>query len=254
MSPKQVIRQIVQRELTGLSLIESVVNREAPGLVHSGCEHFGTWWAALHYAGIDVRKQQTQQTYGRGHVLRWMKSKAHESKLRSSAYARRQNSSMHRAALKHFGSWSKALLAAGLLSANGEEEQASNSMVQEDDLIIVLRQWASDGRSLKWGDIARQNTELAMKLKHRFGSWRRALNAARPAPKGVTAGQRKRWSSEVVIQAIEERQRTDQPVDYTTVRQEAQALISAARRCFGNWTAALKAAKVSVSGEKCPKQ
>jgi hypothetical protein len=64
-----------------------------------------------------------------------------------------------------------------------------------------------------------------------------------PPPPGRAVVCRK-WDDEIVIQRIQDRRREGRPLTYERTRTDDSALVAAARRYFGNWRAALKAAGI----------
>jgi lipase chaperone LimK len=70
--------------------------------------------------------------------------------------------------------------------------------------------------------------------------------AAGLAPEEFLAATGNRWSKERILEVIHARQREGKPINYSAIRREDSALISAARRYFGNWSKALLAAGVDV--------
>jgi hypothetical protein len=64
-----------------------------------------------------------------------------------------------------------------------------------------------------------------------------------PLPPGRAVVCRK-WDDKIVIQRIQDRRREGRPLTYERTRTDDSALVAAARRYFGNWRAALKAAGI----------
>ena len=72
------------------------------------------------------------------------------------------------------------------------------------------------------------------------------LVAAGLAPVELLATRGTRWSKERILEVIHARQREGKPINYSAIRRENSAHISAARRYFGNWSKTLLAAGVDV--------
>lgn len=79
-----------------------------------------------------------------------------------------------------------------------------------------------------------------------FHSWGRALAAAGLGPAQPEGG--KKWSRVKIVAAIKARHDAGKPCNYMDARKDESALVSAARRYFGNWRTALKAAGLNSDG------
>jgi hypothetical protein len=98
-------------------------------------------------------------------------------------------------------------------------------------------------RALRDAFAQQSDNDLSEKLKlhavYYFGSLRKA-KAALKTDRRFRAG----WSTRKIIATIRERHRLGKPLDYTAVRQDDPALVSAAEAYFGSWGNALYAAGI----------
>ncbi len=101
---------------------------------------------------------------------------------------------------------------------------------------------------MKMDAVCLENQSLATAAKYAYGSWRKSLVAAGIPPELHQAGSEGKWDKEQVIAKIRERQRQGKSLEYPAVYKDRAVLLLAAKRCFGQWQAALEAAGV-VSGE-----
>ena len=130
------------------------------------------------------------------------------------------------AALRIFGSWANALLAAGIEVPDSPHDGRRGVL-----------------RALR--DALEQHSEndLPEKLKlhaaYYFGSLQKA-KAALKTDRRVSAG----WSKAKIIAMIVQRQRSGKPLGYAAVRRDNPALVSAAEAYFGSWGNALHAAGI----------
>jgi len=157
--------------------------------------------------------------------------------LASSDVVRREPALM-RAAVRHCGSWDRALRLAGLNPVECRKRRAWS----EAEVLGELRQMAQSGHSLTWTKAHRRRPDLvaAACSDRRFGSWRAALEAA-----GLgDVGRRmiRRWDALAVREGILQRRRSGQALNAGALETSDAALLSAARRIYGSWNTALEAA------------
>lgn len=171
--------------------------------------------------------------------------------------ARGARSNLHRAAVRHFGSWRRALESAGVdPNTVGRRRRWTNALILER-----IQHLARLGGDLSWTAVVKSPDRamaLAAVRSCHFGSWQEALRRAGVAKNAVTR-RIGRWTRWDVVDAIRQRRHESLPLNAKAVEKETPALIAAARRRFGSWTEALRAAgvepetvvlrKVSVYGQ-----
>lgn len=113
------------------------MQEEAPTLYHAACEFFGTWEIAMEYAGIDVRRISILRRTGpRKELIQQIQKLSDDDLCATAKEIRLRNRYIYYASIEHFGSWGKALQAAGItriigLSTQRQPETPSDS-VNED--------------------------------------------------------------------------------------------------------------------------
>jgi hypothetical protein len=229
--------------MLGLSA-ESVL-REAKKLHSAACEHFGTWETALRYAGVDMRALAARDEYSRERVLSRIRRLCRDGHDLAAHRNQMRNRRMYDAARQHFGSWRGALRAAGINLAN---LRPRSLRLDTNEILDRLRRMHAEGHSMKWTDVCLDNRTLAMAAKSAFRSWRRALVAAGLASDEDVVLGGPRWNPKRVINAIKKRHAQGKTMTYTAIREDDGPLCAAARRYFGGWKEALKAAGVEVDG------
>jgi len=141
--------------------------------------HFGCWRRAIEMADLDYDKikrgeqvwspkrivQGIREAYERGEDLLSVAFKNRNKKLYSAACAKR-----------YFGSWRKALIAAGL----DYDKMRRDHFWSQERIVRKIRELYAAGQSLSWSSIDRVCPSLyrAARRKENFGSWRAALKAA----------------------------------------------------------------------------
>jgi len=241
---RDVIRAIVERDRERTGLTEEVVLKEARVLYAAACKHFGTWETALRYAGVDFRYLKPRCDYSRDRVLGAIRKLCISGYSLSARHNMRRDRQLYRAALRHFGSWRQALEAAGI-DLRHAHINAKPRQHDKKQIIETLQQRHRDGLTLCWSEVCLKNRAVATAAKNTFGSWSKALAAAGIAPEPHRVAFGDRWDKEHIVARIQERQRQGMAVSYVAVNKDHPALVSAARRLFGNWSRALQAAGIA---------
>jgi hypothetical protein len=136
---------------------------------------------------------------------------------------------LYAAAVYHFGSWGKAVQAAGFAYNKIRTRPLTKTEVKRE-----LRKLVKTGEPV----LAKDHPELSRAAVRRFGSWWDALDAV--GDKNPTAT---RWTKANVLAAIRQDIEAGLPVTSNEMRRRNENLYAAGRRRFGSWAAAVKAAK-----------
>lgn len=201
-----------------------------PALVGAAHRFFGGLFVAVEAAGLDLpcgkwskRRiiQQIQEYYVQGHRL----------EINGFGDLR-----FGLAAKRYFGTWRKAVTAAGLESRLPESAR-TRKWTSERVLETIRSISESDEKVSKaW----KQDSGLYSDAKKHFGSWREAVLASGCKPA------RRRWSKELVVTEMQERHRRGLALNSEIFKQDPP-LAGAALRLFGNWRSALAAAGIEES-------
>lgn len=201
-NPEVVTRAIQDRASASKPLNAKAVEVENSRLIAAARRLFGNWNSALVAAGVDpasVRPQSTRVPRGS-----WDRESIIEQIRRYSAnaiplYAHHIRSIDNRlvsAAHYYFGSWSKALEAAG------EDANRIRHTVPRDaeQIVTAIREMAAAKVSLRDYSVRRQDRALYAAAQKQFGSWRNALKASGVEETGI--GPNSRWSRDDVRQIV----------------------------------------------------
>jgi len=228
----RILREIRSRSGTEHGLAHS---RVPIALSLVAARRFGSWEAAVRRAGVDPVPHRLARGWDRERVV----SEAHRlSRGRdrlSSLVAKRVAPKLYRAAIQHFRSWTATLKAAGLDTALHREP----SRWSGDRVSAWVRTTHAAGGDIRSsaapsGAVMRATRETG----RRWSEYIDSLGIPYP-------GQRKRfdWSDGAVLAAIRQRRRHGVPLNAkAVVRESGQALVLQARRRFGSWDGALRAA------------
>lgn len=174
---EEVIRRIVDRDIKREPLCEDAVMVDEPELSAAAVELFGTWNTALHYAGINTRRLVSASKLSRQDVLRTIRYLCCCGYHLGTDHNLRRDRRLYDAARYYFGTWRRALSAAGINLAN--VHQAVNGVfLSETQIIEAIRKRHDAGLAMRWMAVCLDDRKLANSAKSRFHSWRRALSAA----------------------------------------------------------------------------
>jgi len=243
-SREDVIRQIVDRDLQRRAMSEDSILREDSQLLVAAVHHYGSWELALGYAGVSPRRARSRPTDTAQGICRIIYRLCISGYGLKPSHLARSNRRVYLAALRHFGTWTNALRAAGI-----NPNRALYRQPRRLDRLAVLeaiqeRQRA--GLSLVWSVICCEDRRCAMSAKHAFGSWRKAMIAAGVPPEKYRHERQQRWDKQRVIDSLRHRQQTGQPLSQRMVHLKFPMLIVAARRYFGSWRNALDASNAET--------
>jgi len=204
---------------------------------------------AAHYEGENRKPSwrplwaaRKRRRWSRDLVVRTIQSLYEAGADLSYSGVRASRASLHRAAVRRFGSWRAALMAA---EVNPDRVRRRRCWT---DVAIVerIRQLAQRGSDLSWTAIVhspdRALAAAAVRSCH-FGSWQAALREAGVGDPSLVR-RVARWDTDSVVATIRRRRAESLPLNAKAVEKELPSLFAAARRRFGGWNEALRAAGV----------
>ena len=264
-SRERIIREILRREASGLSLDLGGANPVHSSLYQAASRVFGSWRNAVMAAGIAPEKARVHDPWSPARILASIKSLDRRKRPLQPAKLKRRYHPLVEAARRHFGSWPKAVIAAGV-----EPDKLKRVMPWTKERIIeailtrALNSEPLGGRTVKPRSLA----EAAARV---FGSWRAALATTGIDPEqasrrqcGVGSGSADgsrthhgetvararvrrrrnpgtRWSEEEILQAIAARMRENKRMNAAAVDEDDGPLYRVAKRRYGSWRSALLA-------------
>ena len=162
----------------------------------------------------------------------------------SYSYIASEKQGLLSAAHYHFGSWRKAVEAAGI---NYDKSVRRIPRWTKERIIETIRAARKDGVDLSWTSISKHSGYSGMAYaairNSRFNSWDDALRAARIDPSEVRRYES--WSEEKVIRQIRERAAAGLELNSKTMQQEDCKLFNAALKRYEGWDRALAAAGIN---------
>ena len=176
---RRVIEAIQDGYVRGLPIEHSGFKNVA--LANAARRRFGDWPSAVAAAGIPWKAPPPKKQWSRQQVLQAIRDLV-ESGV-SVAQVWKEDRRLHCAARNHFGSWNKAVLAAGLTP--------SRKRWTEQRVIEAIRARHERGQSLT-SSVLKDDAALAGAAYRLFGGWRQAVTAAGITPTTPEISQQQR--------------------------------------------------------------
>lgn len=266
-----ILKEILAREAAGRPLTLGAEDGVPHAFYQAASRIFGSWTNAVRTAGVASKRASSHERWTPGRILSVIRTLSRQPQPLKRAEVREKYGYLVPAARKCFGSWAKAVMAAGV---DPQLLRQTPSWTKERVLEAILTRAL---HNLPLGRRTAQPRALVDAGTRLFGGWKAALSAAgvdpnarddsfaRPnapftaAPIGMsgvstseisragTADDSARrtgrwWSDEQVISAIRRRLASGRSINATAIATEDAALYSAARRRYGNWATTLRAA------------
>ncbi len=253
-----IVKALKKLHKQGVDLSYNRLAKKQQSLVSASAYHFGSYRSAIERAGIDYaevsrRPRWSKQTiitqikkgFRDGEDLNWSSITKRRDELGKAAFASLQK--------RLFGSWDRALHAAGLDAddINRYRKWDKNSVVFD------LKARSQSGEALNSGALQTEDPGLHAAAVRHFGDYEKALRAAKVNPDKIR--QRRNWTKEEVLAALKAVKRTSagKPVSDAIIRKSHSALYGACVRLFGSFTSARDAAglgtKKVTKGKKSKK-
>lgn len=180
----------------------------------------------------------SRQSISKEDVVSRIRLRAQHAKDLQACVVAREDGPLHGAAMRHYGSWSKALRAANI----GFDPVAEKRKQAERTLLSELKRHIRQHGKLVPSVLRTTDPRLYHRATGRYGSIRNAADSLSLPFKSL----RKSHSRESIVRGIRERQKAGKPLQARRVEEDDPALHSAVYRHFGSWSAMLR--KVGVRG------
>lgn len=222
----KVLAEIQKRVDNGQSL--RATSREDPALYSAAKRIYKTWSNACREAG---HPRETITRLSANEVIARISS--HHARNAPLPKLREQDRVLFYSAKRQFGSWTEALVAAGIKSRCPQRWDRQKVLTA-----IQKRHTAGHALNRTW----REDKPLFRAAVTHWGGWRAAVKAAGFKP---TKGER--WSKQRVIERLQAWSERSQD---TYLQRSDQALLGAAIRFFGSQDAAFEAAGIPVASRR----
>ncbi len=151
-------------------------------LYEAARQHFGTWRNALVATGINLEhafSERRPRKLDKQKLLETIRQKHTSGESLVWTNVCLENRAFASAAKQAFGSWRKALIAAGIDPTLHRNQ--SGKQWDQQRVIKCIRQRQQEGQSLKCADVYRDHRSLVNAAQRYFGSWGKAMRAAEVA-------------------------------------------------------------------------
>jgi hypothetical protein len=174
-SKEEALRTIRELAGKGMALNSGHIARTYPAVAYAGRKYFGSWERALTAAGLDYSRIRRKSFWNRPRVVERIRELSRARQPLYVSAAERKYGGLVGAATVYFGSWRRAIQAAGLdyLKIKRQREWSKKLIVSE------IRRLQREGLPL--------GTTIPVRAKYRilhaaavryYGSWAAAMKAA----------------------------------------------------------------------------
>ncbi len=176
-SQDEIAIEILRRYAVNEPLSYGEVQKCDLRLLRAATRYFGSWQAAIEYAGLDYEAIRRYRVWTPERIVEQLL--AYHQKGESLSWrhvSTRLNPALAAAAIRinRFGSWDAALRAAGLDS----DEIRRHRRWESPALLAELKRMQAAGESLRVSDVAERAPSLVAAVRRRFGGWYDAVQAA----------------------------------------------------------------------------
>ncbi|MGQ9463702.1 MAG: hypothetical protein ACUVTP_11620 [Candidatus Fervidibacter sp.] len=246
-SHERIVEEIRRLHEQGVPLNMSSVRAVFPSLVAIACspKYFGSWKAAVEAAGFNYEEIMQIKRWTRERVIEEIR-RFYESgeDLRPSAIARACQTLLM-AARKFFGSWREAVTAAGIdYDSYINQKFAGRIEREKKEIIEEVKRLYQEGKVEELSGAWRYHPTLFRKARHRFGSWRKVIEAAGLNYEEIV--QKRKWTKEKIIAEIKRLFAEGMDLSITAMQKTYSNLVAIAQspKYFGSWRNAIEKAGI----------
>jgi hypothetical protein len=200
-----------------------------PHLYNQGIWLFGNWNNALLEAGFDPERMRMHGLWDEEIIIEKIRVMQAKRLPLFAKYVTKNYQSLFSAAARHYGSWAKALVAAGVT-----KKPRTKKLYQGRLSLLNVLSDAIEGHT---------KNELPQALRreaaHYFGSLEKAIVALRKEEKLLPG-----WNRRKIITILSRMHRSKEGLAYAKAGRDHPTLVSAAEAHFGSWGKALHAAGI----------
>ena len=214
-----------------------------PGLLRSAIGHFGTFRKSLDAAGLPWSSGRIWNAEKVVAEIRQLHSEGVDLSASRIVYSHR---GLHEAAVKHCGSWDRAMSMAGIaLNEYRRKLEGPKQQWSEAQVIDGLRGLDQQGVEMSVKGIGAADNRLYQAARKLFGGIGTALERAdlhlvEPPPRST-------WTREKVVAEIKQLSASGEGLSCSVVVHNHPELVRAARKYFGPWSKALTEAGLNSS-------
>jgi len=236
-----VLQELRRWKKLGKDLRSGRIRVENTSLLNAAKGHFGSYENALHAAGIEYDRIRQTRVWTRESILAILTAENRAGRNLNSTAIRQHHPSLPEVCRHHFGSYRKAVEAAGFDYLKVRHFTAWSKP------IILARLQALDraGRDMRYVAMNANASPLLCAARFYFGTYRNAIQAAgldypplKPLPF---------WTRPKVLKTLQRLHGDGVDLRYAQIKTTHQALFAAARYYFGKYHRAVAAAGINYA-------
>ncbi len=239
----RIVDELKRLQRQGKDLSYNAMARKQQSLLSAAAYHFGSYRAAALKAGIDYTQVTRRPRWTKEGIVKLLKRADRQSIMLNWSAVTGRGDELSKAAFaalqpRLFGTWEKALRAAGLERLKVSRYRRWNEKAVTTGLCALARA----NKALNSGAVQQSDPGLHAAAVRLFTRYDAALVAAKLDPKALR--RRHQWNKAQVIAQLSEL--TGPVVKSTRLRERHPALYGACVRLFGSMTAARRAARLPI--------
>jgi len=239
----QILRELRRLFKKGETLSYNALAAKKQKLVSAAAYHFGSYRNAVQQAGIEYADVLRRPRWTKQNIIQLIKTAKRKGIDLHWAAVTKRRDELGKAAFaaiqpRLFGSWDRALHAAGL----DAEDVSIYRTWDKASVAFDLRARAAGGDAMNSGALQKDDPGLHAAAVRYFGKYDAALRAAKLDPAKHRA--RRHWTKESVLKELKLAKKSHKTLTDSIIRKSNPSLHGAVVRLFGSFKAAVKAAKI----------
>jgi hypothetical protein len=183
----------------------------------------------LHAAGFDSEKMRERGVWDEEKIIETIRAMHKKHLPLYAAYVMDNHGKLFSAALREFGSWAKALVAAGVTKKPRTKKLYKGRLSLLNALTDALERHT----------VKNVPQPLKLEATHYFGSLEKAIATLKKQGNQLPG-----WNKRKIMTVLSRMHRSHESLAHARARREFPALLSAAEAHFGSWGRALYAAGI----------
>ncbi len=191
---ERIIAELKRLDKKGVDISYNKLAKKHQALVSAAAYHFRSYRNAIEKAGLDYAEVTRRPRWSKQSVVALIKSSKKKNLDLNWASVTKRRDDLGKAAFaaiqgRLFGSWEKALAAAGILASEVSRYRKWN----KDTIVAEIKTYSSKGKDLNSGAIQKHNPGLHAAALRYYGSYDNALKAAKLNPGKVRKRKSRRF-------------------------------------------------------------
>ena len=239
---RRVVGELKKVRKAKAGLWQNEIKRTRPDLLHAAQRYFGSYPRAAKAAGIDTAAvhSPTFRFWSPPNVIAELQRMHRRRERLNPTHLREHRSGLMRASTVQFGSYRKAVAAAGIAYESIARTIARRMPPAE--VVARLKALFEGGKDIRYVAMERNEPRLLDAARGRFGSYRSAVEAAGiayPPLKPI-----KHWTEPLILHTLHDLNRLGVDLRYSYMKRRYLPLYEAARYFFGFYTNAVREAGI----------